>query len=148
VEISKTFRFEASHILPKHPGKCSRLHGHSWVLEVAVTGFVDDVTGFVQDYADISKVIDPLIERLDHRHLGTWGNGMVVQHWFNLKEWAVEGLSADFYPSSENLLWWIAGELVPPLPQWSRLRLHETCTSTATLTREEYNRASTTPHTE
>src|SRR5438034_5141876 len=50
--LRKTFRFEASHILPKHPGKCSRLHGHSWVLHVSITGPINRDTGFVMDYAD------------------------------------------------------------------------------------------------
>jgi len=36
--IYKEFCFEAAHILPKHNGKCSRLHGHSWLARVYVKG--------------------------------------------------------------------------------------------------------------
>lgn len=36
--LEKTFRFEASHQLPKHDGKCARLHGHSWVGRVVIEG--------------------------------------------------------------------------------------------------------------
>lgn len=122
MELRKTYRFEASHILPKHPGKCSRLHGHSWVLHVFVRGSVNPETGFVMDYGDISKVVKPIVEALDHRHLGAWDfewNG-VVWHiqlpttWSNNdKAHNVEGLPPNFYPSSENLLWWIADQLWP-----------------------------------
>lgn len=133
MEISKTFRFEASHILPKHPGKCSRLHGHSWVLTVFVEGPLNPETGFVMDYADISGHIKPLIERLDHRHLGTWPFAPIQND-----PWMVAGMSVVFYPTSENLLWWIARQMLIP---WSKITLHETCTSSATLTREEFDRA-------
>ena len=38
LQIRKHFRFEAAHALPFHPGKCARMHGHSYRLEVAVRG--------------------------------------------------------------------------------------------------------------
>lgn len=134
MELTKTFRFEASHVLPRHPGKCSRLHGHSWVLHVSVEGPINAETGFVQDFAEISIGMKWLIEALDHHHLGT-----------DLKdlpdEWYVLGLPVDFYPTSENLLIWIATQLNRDgsIIYWSKLSIEETCTSRATLTREEYN---------
>jgi 6-pyruvoyltetrahydropterin/6-carboxytetrahydropterin synthase len=72
-ELSKTYRFEASHRLPFHDGKCARLHGHSW--EVAVTFRGDELVhsgpkaGMLLDYGDVSEVIKPIIEALDHQHL-------------------------------------------------------------------------------
>jgi 6-pyruvoyltetrahydropterin/6-carboxytetrahydropterin synthase len=136
MELTKSFKFEASHVLPKHPGKCSRLHGHSWVLHVSVAGPINRETGFVQDFAEISEVVKPLIERLDHRHLGQWRN---ISGNPQTDEWGVHGLPTNFYPSSENLLVWIALQLNDQLPQWSTLALEETCTSRATLTRKEYD---------
>ena len=146
--LRKIFRFEASHILPKHPGKCSRLHGHSWVLHVEVEGPVNKATGFVMDYADISAAVKPLIDRLDHRHLGQWSDrenqsriptsaafavGLGTSH-------MVEGLDPTFYPSSENLLFWIGEQLSQRL-NWSKVALEETCTSYCELTRTEFNNA-------
>jgi 6-pyruvoyltetrahydropterin/6-carboxytetrahydropterin synthase len=148
MELTKTFTFEASHILPKHPGKCSRLHGHSWVLKVSVAGNINSETGFVMDYADMSSAVRPLIERLDHRHLGQWMNmenqnriptrpefssGLGTSH-------MVDGMPASFYPSSENLLIWIGRELSRSGLAWSKLELNETCTSSAVLTAEEFYR--------
>lgn len=153
MQLTKEFRFEASHILPKHPGKCSRLHGHSWVLHVSIEGVIDKETGFVMDYADLKRAVEPIIEKLDHHHLGTYilsDMGSII----------VSGLAPDLYPSSENLLWWIADQIgdkldkfkpnTPPmvapgldeiyrLHYWSHLKLNETCTSVAILTREEYD---------
>src|SRR5437660_12657062 len=128
--LRKTFRFEASHILPKHPGKCSRLHGHSWVLHIFVEGSVNPDTGFVMDFADISKMVNPLIDRLDHHHLGTYDDFGSLQ----LNQWGVLGMPHDIYPTSENLLTWIGKQLTL---DWSILAIEETCTSYAELTRKE-----------
>lgn len=69
MQVQKEFKFEASHILKRHPGKCSRLHGHSWRVIVTVEGPVDSKSGFVADFADLKKLVQPLIDRWDHRHL-------------------------------------------------------------------------------
>lgn len=139
VELTKSFRFEASHVLPQHPGKCSRLHGHSWILHVSVSGPINPQTGFVQDFAEISEVIKPLIEKLDHHHLGTWG-GTLNRSTTDGQAWDVDTLPQNFYPTSENLLVWIGLQLQGQL-NWSKLSIEETCTSRATLTRQEFDGA-------
>lgn len=71
VEISKEFRFEAAHSLPHLPRnhKCSRPHGHSYKIEVVCRGEVDADWGWLIDYAEITKIVKPFIEALDHRDL-------------------------------------------------------------------------------
>lgn len=70
MKICKILRFEASHVLPKHPGKCSRLHGHSYILEVEVEGAVNPDTGMVLDFATLSDLLqDHVFSVLDHRHI-------------------------------------------------------------------------------
>src|SRR5271170_4410731 len=73
VRIRKQFSFEASHVLPHHAGKCSRLHGHSYRLDVSVSGplaVAGPGTGMVIDFDELSRVVRATIaERLDHRHL-------------------------------------------------------------------------------
>lgn len=89
--ISKEYRFEASHVLPKHSGKCARLHGHSYVLKVSLVGRVNEQTGFVMDYGELSQLLNPLIDLFDHHHLN------------DILE----------YPSAENLALLFAGILCP-----------------------------------
>lgn len=69
--VFKQFRFEAAHSLPQLPDghKCKRPHGHSYFVEVAISGDVCPETGFVVDYADISKAWAPLFDQLDHRDI-------------------------------------------------------------------------------
>lgn len=136
--LTKTFRFEASHVLPNHPGKCSNLHGHSWVLTVEVSGPVEDFTGMVMDYTDITIEVSPIIADLDHAHLGAWQTDKVHISYGETK--AVQWLEIpDFNPTSENLLLAIAKQLVKRSFVFSKLTLNETCTTSCSLTWEEFN---------
>lgn len=42
--------FEAAHRLVDYPGKCNRLHGHSWTVEMSVSGDKLDNIGMVADF--------------------------------------------------------------------------------------------------
>lgn len=111
MEIYKAFTIEAAHRLPNLPEshKCYRLHGHSFKIEVHVTGEVDQKTGWIMDFADISAAFKPLFERLDHHYLNE-----------------IEGLEN---PTSENLARWIWRQLKPALPLLSSVVVQETCTA-------------------
>ncbi len=63
--ISKRFRWEMGHRLPMHEGLCRNLHGHSYTAEVFLTG-EPDASGMVMDYFDVSALVRPLIDQLDH----------------------------------------------------------------------------------
>lgn len=67
--VTRSFRFEAAHKLPWHPGKCRDLHGHGYTLEVTVEGPVGE-SGIVMDFADLGTVVRrEIIEELDHAYL-------------------------------------------------------------------------------
>ena len=110
MNIYKVFSIEAAHQLPNVPldHKCGRLHGHSFRVEIHVSGEVDPASGWVQDFADIKGAFKPLYDQLDHHLLN-----------------AVEGLEN---PTSENLAQWIADRLSGSLPQLIKVCVAETCT--------------------
>src|SRR3954453_12560046 len=89
MQIFKEFTFEAAHRLPCVPvgHKCSRLHGHSYRVEVHVGGQVNPDYGWVQDFGDIKRAFEPVHDLLDHRYLNE-----------------IEGLEN---PTSENVARWI-----------------------------------------
>ena len=111
MDIFKIFTLEAAHRLPNVPAghKCARLHGHSFRVEVQVSGEIDPITGWVMDFADIKTAFKPLFERLDHNYLND-----------------IEGLEN---PTSEVLARWIYQRLKPALPGLSAILVHETCTA-------------------
>lgn len=73
--IVKRFTFEAAHQLPNHDGHCRRLHGHSYKVEVGVTGTVrrptgDSDDGMVVDFGVVSAVFKENVHAVcDHRNL-------------------------------------------------------------------------------
>ncbi len=71
--ITKQFKFEAAHFLPHHDGKCKNLHGHSYILEVTVSGPIQQQgskEGMVMDFSDLSEVVESeIISKLDHKFL-------------------------------------------------------------------------------
>ena len=115
VELSKDYGFEAAHRLPRVPPdhKCHRMHGHSFRIEVTIAGEVDEGSGWLQDFGDITAVVEPLLKReLDHRVLND-----------------IEGLEN---PTSEILCKWLWNRLRPSLPLLGAITVHETCTARCT----------------
>jgi len=111
MDIFKVFTLEAAHRLPNVPEghKCGRLHGHSFRVEVHVSGPVAEPDGWVQDFADVRAAFDPLYKQLDHHYLNE-----------------IEGLDN---PTSEHLARWIWQRLKPGLPMLSKIIVQETCTA-------------------
>jgi len=62
-------------------GKCANLHGHNYILEVVVTGKIDQATGYILDLKTLSDLIARrIICDVDHRNLNTdvpWLKGRV-----------------------------------------------------------------------
>ena len=74
ISITKTYRFEAAHHLPNHKGKCARPHGHSYRVDVTVSGPIkvdegQSDAGMVMDFDDLDSIVKPLIEVCDHHDL-------------------------------------------------------------------------------
>jgi 6-pyruvoyltetrahydropterin/6-carboxytetrahydropterin synthase len=111
VELVKDFNFEAAHFLPNVPEghKCRRTHGHSFKGQIAVRGPVDPKLGWVMDFADLKKAVDPVVTDLDHYLLND-----------------IEGLEN---PTSELLAIWLWRRLVSQVPNLYRVTIEETCTS-------------------
>jgi 6-pyruvoyltetrahydropterin/6-carboxytetrahydropterin synthase len=67
--VTRRFTFEAAHQLDWHSGACKNLHGHSYRLEVTVSGPLTD-DGIVIDFADLSEVVQrEVLDRFDHTYL-------------------------------------------------------------------------------
>ena len=115
MQIRKQFKFESAHVLPHHQGKCARLHGHSYRLEVAVRGPIrtsGPAQGMVEDFEEIATIVERhIIDVLDHRSL----NELMEN------------------PTCEIIVQWIWKELKDLLAGLDELILWETATSCAVL---------------
>ncbi|MCW2258046.1 6-pyruvoyltetrahydropterin/6-carboxytetrahydropterin synthase [Providencia alcalifaciens] len=107
--IYKDFYFEAAHKLPHVPEghQCGRLHGHSFMVRLELTGEVDKKTGWIIDFSDVKEAFKPILNQLDHYYLND-----------------IEGLEN---PTSEVLASWIWNKTKPLLPLLSAVTVKETC---------------------
>jgi 6-pyruvoyltetrahydropterin/6-carboxytetrahydropterin synthase len=68
-ELTIIVDFAAAHCLPEYPGKCRRLHGHNWKVEVTVQGEKLDKLSMLVDFGELKKQVNSVIETLDHHYL-------------------------------------------------------------------------------
>jgi 6-pyruvoyltetrahydropterin/6-carboxytetrahydropterin synthase len=111
VRLTKSFSFDSAHWLPTFPEghKCRRLHGHTFNIDVIVAGPVDPDKGYLIDFGELKRLIEPLKQQLDHRLLND-----------------IDGLDN---PTAENLARWIWQRLEDDLPILDTIIVRETCTS-------------------
>lgn len=83
ISICKQFKIDAAHSLPNYPGKCAKLHGHTWTLEVSVLGKGEELPkfykdgsvpveydGILVDFHDMKKIIETrVVSIMDHAYL-------------------------------------------------------------------------------
>lgn len=108
MEIFNIYHVEAARRLPNLPAShpCSRVHGHSFRIEIHVSGPVDPDTGWVMDFAELDAVVTPVRARLDHHYLND-----------------IPGLEN---PTSEHLARWFWKQLRPALPGLCKIVVQET----------------------
>jgi 6-pyruvoyltetrahydropterin/6-carboxytetrahydropterin synthase len=120
VNIVKMFTFDSCHHLLNYDGACSRLHGHTYKIEVAIRNRINIHTGMVMDFGDLKKAIKTfVVDILDHQ---------------NLNE-----VIPELNPTAENMLFWIWDKLERDalLKGLWKIRLWETPNSFAEITQKD-----------
>lgn len=70
MEICYKHQFCAAHRLVGHKGKCARIHGHNYLVEVVIRSEQLNGLGMVIDFGDVKRVVGSwLDEHWDHRLL-------------------------------------------------------------------------------
>ncbi|MHB8124779.1 MAG: 6-carboxytetrahydropterin synthase QueD [Desulfitobacteriaceae bacterium] len=86
-QIAIRAHFDAAHFLRNYPGKCSRIHGHRWEVEVCLKGNELSSTGMLVDFQDLKQAVNQTIAAYDHNLLN------------ELPEFSQE----NFNPTAENI---------------------------------------------
>ncbi len=98
--IYKEVYFEASHRLLHYKGKCFRLHGHQWRVEIWMEGTVEPASKILLDYNTIKQVVG----RFDHQVILNRDDPMV-----DCLSQFQEVITTEGDPTSENLAGIITG---------------------------------------
>ena len=105
------FSFESARRLPRLPDShmCSRLHGNTFLLRVAVTGPVRESEGWVIDFAEVAARVEPVLAEIDHHYLNE-----------------VPGLEN---PTTENIAIWLWERIATHLQGLSEIEIRENATT-------------------
>jgi len=66
--IGRHYTIESAHFIPDHE-KCGKVHGHSYKIEVQVSGPVGTKKGMVMDFHDLDAIVDDRLAHWDHQEL-------------------------------------------------------------------------------
>ncbi len=96
--VTRRYHFESAHWLPKVPEthRCRRPHGHNYFSDITITDDFVDPNGFIIDFWDLDKIVQPLLDLVDHHTLNN-----------------VEGLEN---PTAELIAMWFAHKIHSQLP--------------------------------
>lgn len=98
MEIFKRFNFDAAHQLAANVPASHRyagLHGHSFEVEVFITGTPDPEKGWIVDFEALEQALQPLKNTLDHGYLNEIA-GLEVPTLENIARWIWDRLKGDF----------------------------------------------------
>lgn len=126
MKIAKEFRWEMGHRLPEHFGLCKNIHGHSYKMIVEFEGELDK-NQMVIDYYDVEKIINPIIEKLDHSYMVNKDDKELLEF---LEKVDSRRVVVDFYATAENICLYLLNEIkkcsLPKNIFSVKVRVHET----------------------
>ena len=67
--VSVQAHYDSAHFLRNYQGKCERLHGHRYVVELALATDELDRSGIAFDFVDVKRNLRELADYLDHNNL-------------------------------------------------------------------------------
>lgn len=131
--VTKLFKFEAAHYLPGYEGPCRVMHGHSYKLEVTVSGNIDlkpasscTYDSMVLDFSELKEIVQRhIIDKFDHHLI----NDIMIEQ-------GDEFITFPYPPTAEAMVVYFKEVLLKHLPKdinLESIRLWETDTSYATV---------------
>ena len=97
-ELMVETTFSAAHQLKGYMGKCERLHGHNWKVQVHVIAEKLNEIDIAMDFHDLKRLANEVVSTLDHT---------ILNEIFPFTE---------KNPSSENIAKWVYDSLRKKLP--------------------------------
>lgn len=61
--------FSSAHRLREYKGKCENLHGHNWIVEMAVSSKTLNKNGLLIDFRILKSKLSEILDDLDHKNL-------------------------------------------------------------------------------
>lgn len=121
--------FDSAHFLAGYDGKCANIHGHTWNIEVTVSGeeliSSGQERGMLIDFSELKKLVRSIADSLDHTFIYETGS---------LRDTTVAALESEgfkltavaFRPTAENFARYISDRLAQNGLPVSSVTVYET----------------------
>lgn len=132
IKLAKTFEIEMAHkLVSAYSEKCTNIHGHSYKIEVVLSGEGLNSDGMLVDFGEIKDEIGPLFQLLDHSMMVSAEEVKLCG--FLERSYTGKWFRSSFNPTSENLGFWlfklIQNHISSLFYRLESIRVSETCTS-------------------
>jgi 6-pyruvoyltetrahydropterin/6-carboxytetrahydropterin synthase len=107
MKVAKEFKWEMGHRLLEHFGLCKNIHGHSYRMIVEFEGELNE-QGMIIDFYDVEKIINPIIEKLDHAFMVNKNDEDVISF---LEKMNSKKVVVDFASTVENISKYLLEEI-------------------------------------
>jgi len=108
MKVAKEFHWEMGHRLPEHFGLCKNIHGHSYKMIVEFDGELNK-SGMVIDFYDVEKMLNPIIEKLDHSFMVKDDDNITLDF---LEKMNSKKVVVNFESTVENICKYISEEII------------------------------------
>jgi len=130
--VTKTVRFDAAHVLTNHKGLCKNLHGHTYRVDVSVSGEEGGTDDMVIDFKDLKRIATEVIcDRFDHAFIYSTASEGEREIASVVEKHGMRTVAIPFRSTAENLARLFFDELLPRIPGLSSVRVWETADSCA-----------------
>ena len=123
VLLTREWTFDSAHRLMHHPGKCSRLHGHTWRVIATVSGEPNPSSGMVVDFAIIDAALKPTIDYYDHRCFLNQDDPLLL---YRDTTYTEEGDVHSFLSERDDIIMWVGEPTAESIAEalYSKLRFN------------------------
>lgn len=112
MQVTRRHRISAAHRLYEYNGRCERLHGHNYKIEISVTASTLNHLGMILDFGQVKGVLGEALDTAwDHRTLLYDKDPLCAQ----LEELTKDGTvcPVPFNPTAENMACHLGTVLFP-----------------------------------
>ena len=143
LSVTKAFKFEMAHYLPNHDKNCKFIHGHSYKLEITISGRQDKKDPnsssyqMLIDFGKLKEIVDRSIINVFDHSLTIYKDQLDEELEIVLKKHFGERLNiVDYRPTAESMCIDFYSRIKHDIDQFDnihikRIRLYETNTSYA-----------------
>ena len=130
--VTKRVKFDAAHILTNHEGLCKNLHGHTYMVDIAVRTSLSNPDDMVIDFKDLKRIAtEKIVDRFDHAFIYNTGSEGEREIAAVVEKHGMRTVALPFRSTAENLAQYFYGQMKGAVEGLHSVKVWETADSAA-----------------